>query len=173
MRTWLAAAIITTALAGPQGVAAAQDAGMENTLDQSHVTTSVGRTLTLESRIVNHGSVPSAPMIAHVNVASVDGGYVDLEDWSAEVTQRVDALGPGQDTTLTWDLQAVNAGSFHVYVVLLPNSGPLVPSGAARVDVGQKRHLNAGGVLPVAIAVPLIIGIGAAAIRYRVRRRTA
>jgi hypothetical protein len=48
-----------------------------------------------------------------------------------------------------------------------------VPSGSTRVDVGQKRSLNAGGVLPVAIAVPLIIGIGAAAIRYRVRRRTA
>jgi hypothetical protein len=173
MRRWCAAAIIITALTLPQGVAAAQDAGMEITLDQSHVTTSVGRMLTLESRIVNHGSEPSKPMLAHVNVAGADGGYVDLEDWSAEVTQRVEALQPGQDTTLTWDLQAVNAGSFHVYVVLLPNSGPLVPSGAARVDVGQKRNLNAGGVLPVAIAVPLILGIGAAAIRYRVRRRTA
>lgn len=172
MSRWLAATIIATALAAPQP-AAAQEAGMEITLDQSHVTTSVGRVLTLESRIVNHGSVPSAPMLAHVNVASVDGGYVDLEDWSAEVTQHVEALQPGQDTTLTWDLQAVNAGSFHVYVVLLPNSGTLVPSGSTRVDVGQKRNLNAGGVLPVAIAIPLILGIGAAAIRYRTRRRTA
>jgi len=172
MRRWLAATIITLALAAPQR-AAAQDAGMEITLDQAKVSTSVGRVLTLESRIVNHGSVPSAPMLAHVNVASVDGGYVDLEDWSADVTQRVDALQPGQDTTLTWELQAVNAGSFHIYVVLLPNSGPLVPSGAARVDVGEKRNLNAGGVLPVAIAIPLILGVGAAAIRYRIRRRTA
>lgn len=173
MRRWLAATIAVTALAAAPQKAAAQDAGMEITLDQTHVTTSVGRMLTLESRIVNHGSAPSAPMIAHVNVASVDGGYVDLEDWSAEVTQKVDALEPGQDTTLTWDLQAVNAGSFHIYVVLLPNSGPLVPSGSTRVDVGQKRNLNAGGVLPVAIAIPLILGIGAATIRYRVRRRTA
>jgi hypothetical protein len=171
-RWWLAATIVVTALAVPQP-AAAQDAGMEIALDQAQVTTSVGRMLTLASRIMNHGSVPSAPMLAHVNVASVDGGYVDLEDWSAEVTQRVEALQPGQDVTLTWDLQAVNAGSFHVYVVLLPNSGRLVPSRSTRVDVGQKRSLNAGGVLPVAIAVPLIIGIGAAAIRYRVRRRTA
>jgi hypothetical protein len=172
MKRWLAVAIVVTALAVPQP-AAAQDAGMEIALDQSQVTTSVGRMLTLESRIVNHGSVPSAPMLAHVNVASVDGGYVDLEDWSAEVTQRVEALRPGQDVTLTWDLQAVNAGSFHVYVVLLPNSGPLVPSRSTRVDVGQKRNLNAGGVLPVAISVPLLLGIAAAAIRYRVRRRTA
>jgi hypothetical protein len=173
MRRWLAATTITFALAAAPQQAAAQDAGLEITLDQTRVSTSVGRMLTLESRIVNHGSAPSAPMVAHVNVASVDGGYVDLEDWSAEVTQRVDALPPGQDTTLTWELQAVNAGSFHVYVVLLPNSGPLVPSGATRVDVGEKRNLNAGGVLPVAIAIPLILGIGTAAIRYRIRRRTA
>lgn len=153
-------------------VALAQPASVEVTLDPGRITTSVGRILTLESRIVNNTSAPSGPMLAHVNVASADGTYVDLEDWSADVTQRVEAIGPGETATLTWDLQAVNAGSFHVYVVLLPESGPLVASLSTRVTVGERRSLSAGGALPVAIVVPLILGLGTAAIRYRTRRVT-
>ena len=153
-------------------VALAQPASVEVTLDPGRITTSVGRMLTLESRIVNNTSAPSGPMLAHVNVASADGTYVDLEDWSADVTQRVEAIGPGETATLTWDLQAVNAGSFHVYVVLLPESGPLVASLSTRVTVGERRSLSAGGALPVAIVVPLILGLGTAAIRYRTRRVT-
>jgi hypothetical protein len=173
MRLRLAAIAILSALALPAGAAAAQGASIEITLNETHIVTNVGRVLTLESAIVNRKDTASAPMLAHVNVVSADGTYVDLEDWSADVTQQIPALRPGEDTTLTWDLQAVNAGSFHVYVVLIPDSGPLVASGSTRIEVGQKRNLNAGGALPVAIAVPFILGIGAAAIRYRVRRRTA
>jgi hypothetical protein len=166
-------AILTLLIGSPIGIASAQDASMEITLNQTQISTSVGRVLTLESHIVNRRTTSSGPVLAHVNVASADGSYVDLEDWSADVTQQVDPLEPGADTTLTWDLQAVNAGSFHVYVVLLPQAGPLVASGSTRVEVGQKRSLNAGGALPVAIAVPLLLGLCAAALRYRVRRRTA
>jgi hypothetical protein len=153
-------------------VALAQPASVEVTLDPGRISTNVGRVLTLESRILNNTGAPTGPMLAHVNVASADGTYVDLEDWSAEVTQRVEPVGPGESATLTWDLQAVNAGSFHVYVVLLPESGPLLASPSTRVTVGEKRTLSAGGALPVAIVVPLLLGTVAAVLRYRARRRT-
>jgi hypothetical protein len=173
MRLRLAATVILVFFALPSGVASARDSVTEITLSETQIVTSVGRVVTIESRIVNHNDGPSAPMLAHINVVSSDGSYVDLEDWSPDVTRKVPALTPGEDTTLSWDLQAVNAGRFHVYVVLVPDSGPLVASGSTRVEVGQKRELNAGGILPVAIAVPFIVGIGAAAIRNRTRHRTA
>jgi len=165
--------VILAALVLPSGVASAQNAAIEITMSETHIVTSVGRVLSIESMIVNHNESTSAPMLAHINVVSADGSYVDLEDWSADVTQKVPALQAGEDTALSWDLQAVNAGSFHIYVVLVPDAGPLVASGSTRIDVGQKRNLNAGGALPVAIVVPLMLGLGAAAIRYRARRRTA
>jgi hypothetical protein len=168
----LAFVALLLALALPFGTASAQPAGLEVTLDQATIVTSVGRVLTIESRIVNHSSAPTGRMVAHLNVASVDGTYVDLEDWSADVTQLVEPIEPAADATLTWDLQAVNAGSFHVYVVLLPDSGPLTASQSARVSVVQKRTLSAGGALPVAIVVPVLVGLAAGALRYRVRRRT-
>lgn len=173
MRLALASVAIFTALWMPMGVASAQEASLEITLDQSRITTDVGRIITIESRIVNRTGRPAGRMLAHVNVASADGTYVDLEDWSVDVTKSVEALQPDESTTVTWDLQAVNAGSFHVYVVLLPDNATPIASPSARVNVGEKRNLNAGGALPVAIAVPALLGLGAAAIRYRARNRSA
>ena len=58
------------------------------------------KTLTVESVVSS-----DQPGIAHINVVSLDGVYVDLEDWSQDVTQRVPA---GTDTQLDWEFQAVN-----------------------------------------------------------------
>jgi len=75
-----------------------------------------------------------------------------------------------------WQLQAVNVGTFDVYVVLLPDAsttagtGPLVVSPPVHVTVKARATLNAGGALPVAIAVPLLISLLALAIRLRRRR---
>ena len=172
LRLGLAALLAALALPATASAASAQPSGLEVTLDQTKVDTSVGRMLTIETHIVNKASAPTGTLVAHVNVASVDGTYVDLEDWSAEVTTKVGSLDPDGDTTLTWDLQAVNAGSFHVYVVVLPESGMPAVSQSTRVTVGQRRTLSAGGALPVAIVVPVLLGLGAGMLRYRVRRRT-
>jgi hypothetical protein len=169
----LAFVALLIALALPAAAASAQPAGLEVTLNQTKIDTSVGRVLTIESRIANHTGKPTGRMVAHLNVASVDGTYVDLEDWSADVTQRVEAIEPDADTTLSWDMQAVNAGSFHIYVVVLPESGPLAVSPSVRISVGEKRSLSAGGALPVAIMVPVLLGLAAGTVRYRVRRRSS
>lgn len=173
MKPLLGLAVVLAALTMPAGAASAQADSMEVTLDQTRITTSVGRVHTIESRVVNRTNAPSTRMQAHVNVASADGTYVDLEDWSANVTQPVEPLQPNESTTLVWELQTVNAGRFHVYVVLLPEAGPLTASPSTRVDVAEQRTLNAGGALPVAVVVPVLLGLSAAAVRYRVRRRTA
>lgn len=152
--------------------AAAAQNGLEVGLDKANIETTLGRVHGIEATIANRTGSRTGNLVAHLNVASLDGTYVDLEDWSAEVTKAVSPVEPGESTTVTWDFQAVNAGSFSVYVVLLPGKGPLVASSAVRVDVAEQRTLDAGGALPVAIAVPILLGVAAGAIRYRVRRRT-
>jgi hypothetical protein len=172
VRARLVAVLVLTALSLPGAAAAAgQRDSLEITLDRPRISTGLGEVLTVESRIVNHTGSPSERMIAHVNVVSTDGTYVDLEDWSSTVTQPVEPLAPNADATLSWELQAVNAGDFQVYVVLLPDSGALVASPSTRVRVAERRTLNAGGALPVAILVPLLLGLGVLAVRLRVRRR--
>ncbi len=152
---------------------AAQPNTVEVTLDQSQISAAVGDSLTLESRIVNTGSVPTDPLVAHINVASLDGTYVDLEDWSADVTNALPALAPGASTTLSWEFQAVNTGAFDVYVVVLPNgattagTGPLVASPPVHVTVAGRRTLSAGGALPVVVVIPVLLGLAAAATLYR------
>jgi hypothetical protein len=87
-------------------------------------------------------------------------------------------VAAGGSTSLSWQFQAVNTGRFDIYVVLIPNgastagAGPLVVSQPLHVTVAGKRTLTAAGSLPVAIVVPIVLGLAAAAARYRRLRRT-
>ncbi|MEV0797507.1 hypothetical protein AB0I34_07450 [Kribbella sp. NPDC050281] len=130
------------------------------TMNQDQLTTQLGQTLTVESVVSESG-----PAIAHLNVVSLDGVYVDLEDWTQDVTQPVPA---GRETQLDWEFQAVNPGHFAVYVVLIPQSGALVAGPPVHVTVSPRQTLDSGGVVPVAIAVPALLG--AAALIGRLRR---
>ncbi|MET8310775.1 hypothetical protein [Micromonospora sp. NPDC005173] len=183
MKTELALAGLLLALTAPVGSTASAAAAppplpgvVEVVLEQSRLNTVVGERLTLESRVVNSGEAPTDRLVAHLNVASLNGVYVDLEDWSADVTREVSPVAPGSSTSLSWQYQAVNTGSFDVYVVLMPGgdstagTGPLVVSQPLHVSVAGKRTLTAAGSLPVAIVVPVVLALVAAAARYRIRR---
>jgi len=132
------------------------------TMDHDQLAAQLGQTLTVESVVSESG-----PAIAHLNVVSLDGVYVDLEDWTQDVTQPVPA---GADTPLDWEFQAVNPGHFAVYVVLIPKSGPLVAGPPVHVTVAPRQTLDTGGALPVALAVPSLLGIAALVTRRRTAR---
>ncbi|MFE9691606.1 hypothetical protein [Micromonospora sp. NPDC005806] len=183
MKTGFALAGLLLALTAPLGLTASAAAappppphGVEVVLNHDQLSTVVGDRLTIESRVVNSSGAPTDRLVAHLNVASLAGVYVDLEDWSADVTQEVAPVAAGGSTSLSWQFQAVNTGSFDIYVVLMPNgastagSGPLVVSQPVHVTVAGKRTLTAAGSLPVAIVVPVVLGLVAAAARYRLRR---
>jgi hypothetical protein len=80
------------------------------------------------------------------------------------------------NSSLSWEIQAVNAGSFDVYVVMLPNgtssagTGPLVVSPPVHITVKARRTLNAGGSLPVVVVVPSLLGLAVVVTRLRARR---
>ncbi|MFD3401413.1 hypothetical protein ACFWUU_12075 [Kribbella sp. NPDC058693] len=131
------------------------------TMNHDELTAQLGQTLTVESVVNSPGAA-----IAHLNVVSLDGVYVDLEDWTQDVTQSVPA---GGETQLDWEFQAVNPGHFAVYVVLIPRNGALVAGPAVHVTVAPRQNLDTSGALAVAIAVPLLLGAAALVSHRRIR----
>jgi hypothetical protein len=131
------------------------------TMDHDQLTAQIGQTLTIESVVDNSG-----PGVVHLNVVSLDGVYVDLEDWSQDVTQPVSG---GSQSSLDWEFQAVNPGHFAVYVVLIPKNGALVAGPPVHITVSPRQTLDTGGALPVAVAVPTLLGAAALITRLKTR----
>ena len=143
----------------------------------TQVSTVLGERFTIETEVTNTGAAPSGALLAHLNVASIEGTvYVDPEDWSADRSQELE-LQPGQTRRLSWEIQAVNSGSFAAYVVVLPFGSTtaaaenLVVSPLVKLEVAPRSTLNAGGTLPVVLLVPVLLGFLAGATRLRLRRR--
>ena len=146
-------------------------------MEPAQVSTVLGGRFTLETKVTNTGTAASGALLAHLNVASLEGSvYVDPEDWSADRSQELE-LQPGETRRLSWEIQAVNSGSIAAYVVVLPFGNKsaanenLVVSPLVKLEVAPRSTLNAGGTLPVVLLVPLLLGFLAAAASLRLRRR--
>ena len=146
--------------------------------DQSHVSTVLGGRFVLKTDVTNTGTAPTGAVLAHLNVASVQGDvYVDPEDWSPARSQEI-WLRPGETRTLSWDIQAVNSGTFAAYVVVLPfgekvsGTEDLTVSPLVKLDVATRPTVNVGVALPLVIVIPLALGVIAALTLIRARSRT-
>jgi hypothetical protein len=167
--TTLVAALLAAGGAG----AAARATPLAVKVDRAEISTQLGKKFVFTSTITNRGSGPTGPLIAHLNVLSLrPGTYVDPEDWSGNRTRYLAPIRSGGSTTTTWRMQAVNDGSFGVYVAVLPRSGaarPPVTGPAIEVAVAERKTLNSGGILPLALGVPGLIGLTALTLRLRRR----
>ena len=143
-------------------------------VDRAKVATAIGHTFVFRTTIANDGVAPAENLIAHLNVLSLRNGvYVDPEDWSSRRTRYLAPIPAGGALTITWKLQAVNSGSFGVYVAALPQSGaprrPIVGP-TLRVDVAHRETLNSGGILPLALGIPAVLAAAALGLRLKRRR---
>jgi hypothetical protein len=143
----------------------------------AQIETVLGGRFMITTEVTNTGAVPSGEILAHLNVASIEGSvYVDPEDWSPNRSQQL-FLQPGESRKLSWELQAVNAGHFAAYVVVVPfgsavaGNEELMISPLVNVAVATRSTLTAQGALPVVIMIPLLLGVAAAAVFFRARRR--
>jgi hypothetical protein len=168
---------ILTGVAGAPAAAHAPTGAVAVTFTQAQVSVPVGARFALRSEIANTAAARTDVLLAHLNVASLtDDVYVDPEDWSASRSHTVPPIAAGGVAPVEWQLQSVNVGSFDVYVVLLPDapgtagSGPLTVSTPVHVTVTARTTLNAGGALPVAIVMPLLLALASLALRWRNRR---
>jgi len=168
MRRLLLASLVALALAGPS------QAAVSVTNDRMAITTKLGQRFTFHSRIENRGSTSARDLVAHLNVVDLTGHtYVDPEDWSSRRTRYLRPIPPGGSAALSWPMNAVNAGTIGLYVAVLPRSGaPVRPttSSALRLHVEDRRTLNSGGVLPLALGLPAALGLLALGVRASRRR---
>ena len=135
------------------------------------IATELGERFAVRSTVVNRGGQPVRGAIAHLNVLSLRPGlYVDPEDWSSERTRYLGTIPAGGSRSVTWRLQAVAPGRLGVYVAVLSDGrGAPVTAPVVEVAVTERRKLNAGGVVPVALGVPgllALLAVGAALRRH-------
>lgn len=165
--------VVAIALAGGAFAWAAGEQAVIVDVDRAEITTSLGEKFSFRSTITNPGTEPVSGLIAHLNVLSLkDGTYVDPEDWSSNRTRYLPPIPAGGSTTSTWQMQAVNDGTFGVYVAALPETGAAIPpttSPTIRLVVASRRSLNPSGMVPVALGVPLALGV--LALGFRLARR--
>ena len=139
--------------------------------DRTAVETRLGHKFVFHSRIRNRGAIPARDLVAHLNVLDLTGHtYVDPEDWSSNRTRYLAPIPAGGSTTLTWRVNAVNAGTIGIYVAVLPRSGAPVPpttGPTVRVRIHDRKSLNAGGILPLALGIPGLLGVLSLGVRFQ------
>jgi hypothetical protein len=170
-----AMALLAAGAVLPARAAAASDtpSGLAASMDRTQISTRLGRSFSLGSTITNAGPDTARGLVAHLSVLSLrEDPYVDPEDWAPQRVVFLDPIPPGASRTLRWSMTAVNAGTFGVYVSVLaqnPRDGPAPNTPTVDLRVAQRRTLNSGGILPLALAVPALLG--ALTIAVRLRRR--
>jgi hypothetical protein len=151
--------------------AAAAGAPPAITLDRGAVAIRLGKSFAFTSTLAA-GSAPTGPLVAHLNVVSLDPDtYVDPEDWSTHRTRYLAPVAPGGSRSIRWSVKAVSAGRIAIYVTAVPvgGAGAIAVGPPLRVQVADRRTLNSGGVVPLALAVPAAVTLVAVAARRRAR----
>jgi hypothetical protein len=173
MRRLVAGAAVVLLAALGAAAPHAADNGVSVRVSRTEISTQLGRKFVFRSTIVNRGARPAEGLIAHLNVLSLRSGtYVDPEDWSSHRTRYLPPVPAGGSTTITWRMEAVNSGSFGVYVAVLPRSPESLPpttGPAIHVGVASRTTLNSGGILPLVLGVPAALGLAVLALRLRRR----
>jgi hypothetical protein len=157
------------------GAAGAGSNVLSVSVDRTAISTGLGHKFVFRTTIANQSATPVRGLIAHLNVLSLRNGvYVDPEDWSSHRTRYLAPIPAGVSVVLTWKLQAVNAGSFGIYVAVLSQSGaarPPITGPTVHVSIAHRKTLNSGGALPLVLGIPALLG--ALSLGVRARKRTA
>ena len=167
------AMIVALALATGLAPAPAATSQVSVRVDPTTVSTSIGQRFPLISTVRNHGDRPVSGLVAHLHVLGLDPDvYVDPEDWSSQRTIYLDPVPAHATTRLDWTVQAVNPGRLVIYVAVTATQGTdaAAASNTLRLAVASQRTVEAGGILPLALAMPAAVLLLTGFAGYRRRR---
>jgi hypothetical protein len=121
-----------------------------------------GQYVRLPAKITNTSGKPVRDAVAYISLVDVTKGQqapVDLEDWSAHRAVTVSSLGAGRSRDVGWNIRLVKGGNYVVYANAIDRGSTRASVGReVRMFVATKRNLNPGGVVPVALGVPVLAG---------------
>ena len=143
------------------------------TVAPGSISTAVGESVDITVTVVNENSGPAAEMAIHLDITDPKGvGSVDPEDWTPDLTHPQVTLAAGEQVSLPWTIAPISGGNFVLYAVALSSEAGLEPampvvSNGVPVHVEEKRSFNPAGILPLAIAMPGLMGV---ALVWRYRR---
>lgn len=161
IRTALAAIGLTTLTAFAAPVTAAR-ATADLTVEIAPASESVvlGNSLDLTIAVTNISDHASADLVIHLDITDpTSSSSVDPEDWTSTLTKPLGVVQPGDTATVDWSIQPISPGTFSAYAVAIsPDTTDLAASNVLTVDVADQRSLNPGGILPVAIGMPALVG---------------
>jgi len=177
----LVAALVVGSLSVPSAAAVERGAGLPAAdsplsvvLDETALEVGPGQKVDFSSTVRNAGDQPVGDLVAHLAILTRDPGvYVDPEDWSPRRTQYVDRLDAGEETTLSWDVQAVTAGPIILYVAVTdPTSDTVAVSGPLYMTVTGRREVKSEDAFPLVAGVPaaVLLLLGLTGVRRRLRR---
>lgn len=147
--------------------ATASESALQIDIDADHKEIMTGDSVEFTTTVTNNGEEESAPLIVAMNIVNLegDGDPVDPEDWSPERAQYVEPLAPGESVTQDWTINAILEGDYMVYMVLIPEpeeaqatSQPISSSGI-HLTVTLLVRINPGGVLPLALGMPIALSL--------------
>lgn len=144
----------------PVPIAAQEPTAVEIEVNPSSIDTTLGQTERVEVVVTNTSSESVGTLAVHIDITDPDGeSSVDPEDWTPTLTREVGGLEPGESKSVIWSVQPISNGTFSMYAVaLVSGSVDIAVSNAVTVRVASKRTLNPEGILPVAVASPLVVG---------------
>ena len=155
-----------------------QEKDIAISIDSKFKQVRMGDVVGFSTIVTNNGEQASAPLIAALNVINLDaaGEAVDVEEWSPERTQHIDALGPGGSVDLDWRITPGLHGEYLAYIVLIPQPASVevttfpVASSSLSLTVTPSARLRPEGVLPFALGVPIFM-LAITFVVYRRRRQ--
>ena len=157
-----AVAVVGTLTVVPATAASGHDSDLTVSIEPTEGDLLVGEEVTLLITVDNQGTSATAELVVHIDVTNPTGhGSVDPEDWSPTLTRHIGAVEAGSSRSLDWTLQPISPGTFRAYAVALPVAGgdEIWVSNGVTLRVQERRSLNPSGILPVAVAAPVGVGL--------------
>jgi ABC-2 family transporter len=153
---------------------------IEIDIDTDAVVVKTGDEIDFTTTVTNAGDSATPSFVVAMNIINLGkSDPVDPEDWSPERTQHVDALDPGESAEQSWSVEAILDGNYMVYMTAIVKPGAPaettlpVTSPGLHLTVQPYQSTNPGGVLPVAIGMPLSLIVVAYLLRRYWRRERA
>lgn len=159
-----AVALAVFSAAGPAHAQTANVTGNQLKVETktTRLSGTAGQYVKLPAKITNASNKPVKDIVAYVTLVETTKGRkapVDLEDWSAHRAVTVGSLAPGQSSDASWSLRLIKGGDYIVYANAIDRGSSRAALGReVPLTVTAHKKLNPGGVLPVALGVPVLAG---------------